>query len=207
VTKDVLPARKPFRPHKMMSDLRQQILSTAKTLLIKHGYHGLSMRQIAEAVGVSKAALYYHFKDKEELLLAILVDYLEEIEAVIDEAQAEGGDSRQQVFLLIKGVLSQPVEQRALIRLSSQEMAQLSVPARAAFNRAYHEKFIDKIRGLLSAGMDKGELRSIDPDVATWTLLGMMYPYFYPVHTADVPPPSGVTEQLASIYLDGMASG
>jgi AcrR family transcriptional regulator len=189
-----------------MSDLRQQILVTAKILLIKHGYHGLSMRQIAEAVGVSKAALYYHFKDKEELLLAILVAYLDEIEAVIDQVRAEGGDSRQQVLLLIENVLSQPAEKRALIRLSSQEMAQLSVPARATFDRAYHEKFIDKIRGLLRAGMDQGELRSMDPDVATWTLLGMMYPYFYPAHTADVPPPADVAEQLASIYLDGMAS-
>jgi AcrR family transcriptional regulator len=190
-----------------MSDLRQQILTTAKTLLIEHGYHGLSMRQIAEAVGVSKAALYYHFKDKEELLLAILIAYLEEIEVVIDQVQSEGGGSRRQVLLLIERVLSQPAEQRALIRLSSQEMAQLSVLARETFNRAYHEKFIDRIRDLLRAGMDKGELRTMNPDVATWTLLGMMYPYFYPAHTTDVPPPGDVAEQLATIYLDGMASG
>jgi len=189
-----------------MSDIRQQILTTAKGLLIEHGYHGLSMRQIAEAVGVSKAALYYHFKDKEEILLAILVAYLEEIEAVIDSVEAESTNSRERVLMLIESVLSQPAEERAVIRLSSQEMAQLSAPARATFIRAYHDKFINKIRSLLQAGMNGGNLRPMDPNVATWTLLGMMYPYFYPAHTADVPPPADVAEQLASIFLDGMAN-
>ncbi|MBK9209973.1 MAG: helix-turn-helix transcriptional regulator [Anaerolineales bacterium] len=51
--------------------LREQILDTAKSLFMQQGYHGLAMRQISEAVGVSKAALYYHFKDKEELFLAM----------------------------------------------------------------------------------------------------------------------------------------
>jgi len=188
-----------------VSDLRQQILSTAKHLLIAHGYHGLSMRQIAESVGVSKAALYYHFGDKEQLLLAILDAYLDDIEEVIDGVRSESGDCRQQVHALVESILAQPVEQRAVIRLSSQEMSQLSIGARATFNRAYHQKFIDKIRAILQTGMSKGELRSMDPNVATWVLLGMMYPYFYPAHSADVPPPANVAEQLASIFMDGMA--
>jgi AcrR family transcriptional regulator len=46
-------------------DLRAEILAAARGLFIQQGYHGLAMRQIAEAVGVSKPALYYHFRDKE----------------------------------------------------------------------------------------------------------------------------------------------
>ena len=42
-------------------DLRAEILVQATPLFIAHGYRGLSMRQIAEAVGVTKAALYYCF--------------------------------------------------------------------------------------------------------------------------------------------------
>ena len=66
--------------------LREQILVTAKSLFIQQGYHGLAMRQISEAVGVSKAALYYHFKDKEELFLAILSGYLNEIEVPLTKS-------------------------------------------------------------------------------------------------------------------------
>ena len=61
-----------------MSDLHFQIITAAKPLMVDQGYRGLSMREIAEAVGVSKAALYYHFQDKEQLLLAILESNLAE---------------------------------------------------------------------------------------------------------------------------------
>ncbi len=53
-------------------DLRELILATAKSLFSQQGYHGLAMRQISESLGVAKSALYYHFKDKEQLFLAIL---------------------------------------------------------------------------------------------------------------------------------------
>ena len=50
----------------MSHSQRQEILAQARHLFLEQGYHGLAMRSIAEAVGVTKAALYYHFKDKEE---------------------------------------------------------------------------------------------------------------------------------------------
>jgi AcrR family transcriptional regulator len=64
-------------------DLRAEVLAEATGLFVAHGYHGLSIRQIAEAVGVTKAALYYHFEDKEALFLAILGTYLEKVEEMI----------------------------------------------------------------------------------------------------------------------------
>jgi len=57
-------------------DVPQQILHEATRLFVDRGYHALSMREIAEAVGVSKAGLYYHFEDKEDLFLAILTNNL-----------------------------------------------------------------------------------------------------------------------------------
>lgn len=187
-----------------MSDLRQQILDAAKRLFIQHGYHGLSMREIAETLGVSKAALYYHFKDKEELLLAILDSYLDEMEASLAQIQAMRGDARQRVMALVEMILSQPAEQRAVIRLSSQEMAQLGAPARQAFDQAYHRKFIHRIQAILQDGMERGELRRIDIGVAAWALLGMLYPYFYPAHSGDLPHPQDVAVHLVEIYMDGM---
>jgi TetR/AcrR family transcriptional regulator, cholesterol catabolism regulator len=188
-----------------VSDLRQQILSTAKILFIQQGYHGMSMRQIAEALGVSKAALYYHFHDKEELLLAILDSFLDEMETALERIRQEQIGAWRQIQALVELILFQPADQRAVIRLSSQEMAQLSLPARQAFDRAYHRKFIDPIRLILQEGIQSGELRPVDPAVATWALLGMMYPYFYPAHSSDLLPPAEVAERLANIFLDGVA--
>jgi AcrR family transcriptional regulator len=189
-----------------MSDLREQIMRAARTLLIERGYRGLTMREIAEAVNVSKAALYYYFKDKEQLLAAILDAYLDDMEALLAPLEAADLPVRQKVSIMVEQILSQPAENRAIIRLSSQEMAQLSPPARQAFDQAYHRKFLLKIQSILEAGMRSGELRQTDPTIATWVLLGMMYPYFYPVHSIDLPAPVDVAYQLVDIFMDGMAA-
>ena len=185
-------------------DLRAEILTASTYLFIAQGYHGLSMRQIAEAVGVSKAALYYHFRDKEELFLAMLDSYLGEIEALLDRLIAEEISARESIREFIRCVLAQPAEQRAIIRLFSQEMSQLEDASRQAFQRAYHQKFLYKVQRLLQFGIERGELRPMDATIATWTLLGIMYPYFYPAHTLDMPSPDDLAEQIAMIYLDGV---
>ncbi len=51
---------------------RQRILDVATDLFISQGYDGTSLREIAEQVGVTKAALYYHFASKAEIVAALL---------------------------------------------------------------------------------------------------------------------------------------
>ena len=50
-----------------MNDTRERILDAALDLFIEQGYDKTSLREIAERVGVTKAALYYHFESKEEI--------------------------------------------------------------------------------------------------------------------------------------------
>jgi AcrR family transcriptional regulator len=186
-------------------DVRAEILAAGTELFVVHGYHGLSMRQIAEAVGVTKAALYYHFENKEALFLAILAKYLERAEEMILQVQAESNTCRQRIRLLVQRTLRQPAEQRAVIRLASQEIVQVSAPARRAFRVTYHERFIGVIRAMLEAGIASGELRPVDPHLATWTLLGMLHPYLYPADSDDAELSDEAIEQMVTIYLDGVS--
>lgn len=52
-------------------DLRASLLEAAKSMLAEDGIEGLSLRKMADRVGVSRTAPYHHFKDKNELLCAI----------------------------------------------------------------------------------------------------------------------------------------
>jgi AcrR family transcriptional regulator len=67
---------------------RQRILAAAIELFAASGYAGTSMRDIAEAVGMTKAALYYHFSSKEEVLEAVTEPLLAEIEALVQRVTA-----------------------------------------------------------------------------------------------------------------------
>lgn len=186
--------------------LREQILQTAKHLFIQQGYVGLSMREIAEAVGVSKAALYYHFTDKEQLFVAILRANLDVLEKNIDAICEGGGSESHKLRLFVQYVLMEPADNRAVIRLASQEMGHISPEARADFGRHYHEAFIGKLAKIFADGALAGEFRSIDPYLAAWSLLGMLYPYFTPAQEGSLQVDDGVVDGILMIFLYGLAT-
>lgn len=81
--------------------------------------------------------------------------------------------------------------------------SQVTAAARQAFRVTYHKKFIDIIQAMMEAGIASGELRPVDPHLATWTLLGMIHPYLYPADSDDVALSDEAVEQMVTIYLDG----
>jgi AcrR family transcriptional regulator len=70
------------------TDTRDRILSVALRLFATQGYANTSLREIADELGVTKAALYFHFKTKEDILNGILLEHLASINAMIEEAEA-----------------------------------------------------------------------------------------------------------------------
>jgi AcrR family transcriptional regulator len=187
------------------SDVRERILDEAANLFVARGYHGISMREIAEAVGVSKAGLYYHFRDKEALFLAILTANLEATERLICEARSAGPTARDQIGAIVRAIFAQAPDQRAIIRLASQEMAHISQAARAEFGRLYQEKFLGQLEAVLREGIAAGEVRSMDVGTATWILLGMMYPFFYPGQQREPDAPQGTIDLIVTLFFEGAA--
>jgi AcrR family transcriptional regulator len=70
---------------------RERILEVAQRRFIDHGYDATSLREIAEELGFTKAALYYHFQSKEELLQALLAPGEALIEELMSRLEAAGG--------------------------------------------------------------------------------------------------------------------
>lgn len=87
---------------------RRLILDHAARLLRSGGYHETTLREIAEAVGIRKASLYYHFGSKEEIVEAVVNDGVRFVhESVIAAlAEAEGAPPRRRLEAAIHGHLS-----------------------------------------------------------------------------------------------------
>jgi AcrR family transcriptional regulator len=65
-------------------DTRSRILAAAMSLFGEQGYAGTSVRDISERLGVTKAALYYHFPSKETILDALLEPFMSELARLVD---------------------------------------------------------------------------------------------------------------------------
>src|SRR5215471_3335219 len=74
------PTRRPRRESATAEPARRQVLAAAIDCFARHGYQGTSIDRIAREVGVTKGALYYHFRDKEDLLFAAVTERVGEFE-------------------------------------------------------------------------------------------------------------------------------
>ncbi|MGV9563300.1 TetR/AcrR family transcriptional regulator [Streptomyces sp. NPDC003480] len=70
-------------------DTRQRIQDVALELFAEQGYEKTSLREIAERLEVTKAALYYHFKTKEEILVSIFEDMSRPMDELIEWGKAQ----------------------------------------------------------------------------------------------------------------------
>ncbi|MEU9148265.1 helix-turn-helix domain-containing protein [Streptomyces sp. NPDC048349] len=75
--------------HRRRGDTRQRIQDVALELFVEQGYEKTSLREIAERLEVTKAALYYHFKTKEDIIVSVFEDLTRPIDELIAWAEAQ----------------------------------------------------------------------------------------------------------------------
>jgi AcrR family transcriptional regulator len=79
---------------------RQQILQTAQRLFTELGYDATSLQRIADEMGLTKAAVYYHFRAKSDILHAILQPGIERLKVLLEEATTIRGRRARMEYLV-----------------------------------------------------------------------------------------------------------
>jgi AcrR family transcriptional regulator len=96
------------------SEAQLRTIETALELFADHGVGGTSLQMIADALGVTKAAVYHQFNAKEAIVLAVLEVYLAPLEDALEEAEAAGGTPKARAALLSR-VIEAAVERRQAV--------------------------------------------------------------------------------------------
>lgn len=96
------------------SAARTRIINAALHLFAEHGVSGTSLQMIADAIGVSKAAVYHQFNTKEEIVLRVAESELATLEAALDAAEAEESRLMAREVLLTQ-VIELAVKHRRLV--------------------------------------------------------------------------------------------
>jgi TetR/AcrR family transcriptional regulator, cholesterol catabolism regulator len=151
-----------------MSTRRSELTRQAARLFAQKGYHGTSIGDIAEAMGVQKGSLYAHIASKEDLLYETMREGAGAFHAALD-AIPEDAPAVEKIRLALRGHLRVVAEQLDVATVFVQEWRYLEGERRdeiVAERRRYEER----IRALFREGRDLGELRS-DLDDTTAALL------------------------------------
>jgi AcrR family transcriptional regulator len=185
--------------------MRERILETATSLFVERGYDGVAMREISDACGITKAALYYHFTGKADLLSEIFTAYLDEIAVVISAGVEGGGSAEAQLRRVVRGMFDVPVERRAILRLAMHDVGSLETEHRATFGQAYRAKFIGPLQQIVADGVASGDFVPKDPELVVWILLGMVYPFFAPSRGAHATAEVSTVDDLLDIFCHGLA--
>jgi AcrR family transcriptional regulator len=99
------------------SGAQRRTIDAALELFADHGVAGTSFQMVADAVGVSKAAIYHQFRSKNAIVLAVLEVQLQPLEAALDEAERNGGTLQARETLLARIIDSVVGNRRALSTL------------------------------------------------------------------------------------------
>jgi AcrR family transcriptional regulator len=91
-----------------------RVTLAALDLFAEHGVSGTSLQMIADAMGVTKAAVYHQFKTKDEIIIAVTEMQLARLEAALEDAEA-ADDRPQARELLLNRVIELAVEQRHMV--------------------------------------------------------------------------------------------
>jgi AcrR family transcriptional regulator len=157
-------------------DTEDLIMQATYRALCEHGYPATSISKIADEFEKSKALLYHHYDDKEDLLAHFLTYLIDQFETELEQNLPD--DHRSRLEAVIEQALPEPGEaeqfqfRRALLEMRSQ----------APYHETYHDQFVHsdelvlrELRETIEAGIEAGEFRDVDPAETAQFLYTLIY--------------------------------
>ena len=159
------------------------ILETAARLICVRGYEGTSMQEIAAACGLTKAGLYHHIQNKEQLLFAIMnygMDLFEnqvlaKVKDIADPVERLSECMRRNIELVTRGASKEVI-------IILHEHATLTGEAREYVDRR-KKHYVRFLEDTFSEAVKQGRMRPVDPTIVAFSFLGMVlwvYKWFKP---------------------------
>jgi AcrR family transcriptional regulator len=142
------------------TDTRDRILAVALRLFAENGYAATSLQKIADELGVTKAALYFHFKTKEDILKGIVLGHRDSIMSLVDRVEPRLGtpDGREELLRLIADY--QANRSDYLIRLIRENQTEIHNLSFGAEIRGGQRRLLDALAGPEPTLLDRVRART-----------------------------------------------
>ena len=165
------PSRSNGTPHVQEKRRRRrgEILGAALRTFREKGFHGTTLDDIAERLGVRKAALYHYFPDKQSILQECHQESLGELQRILREARKLPTPTQRLAHIIHEHVrvMAETLQGSPL----AMEVRAFS-PERQTDMILHRDRYERAVRRIIDEGIRAGEFRAVDSKIATFVLLG-----------------------------------
>ena len=182
------------------------ILETAARLICERGYEGTSMQEIAAACRLTKAGLYHHIQNKEQLLFSIMrygMDLFEnqvlaKVKDIEDPVERLSACMRRNIELVTRGASKEVI-------IILHEHATLTGEAREYIDRR-KKLYVRFLESTFAEAVKQGRMRPVDPTIVAFSFLGMVlwvYKWFKPDGRLTA---EHIINGMVDLFFAGMAA-
>jgi AcrR family transcriptional regulator len=183
--------------------IREEFLNKAAEVFERKGFSPTRISDVAEALSLSRSALYHYFKSKDEILSALVEEHTEQAAERMEKfVRSDTGSPATKLRALLTMVILSRMSGGARIRVLDQLAVEMPPKIKAHFEGARRRIFA-VIRTVIQDGIDSGEFRSVDPRTAALAVIGIA------VWTSWWYSPSGrqTPQELADVLVDIAING
>lgn len=188
----------------------RQILKAAEELFLVKGYKGVSMKDVADVVQVTAAALYYHFpQGKEDLFMSVLLGMIEEWGVGIGRAIAPAHNIRERLHLLTLYQLTLPIDHLPVLMQDAKEQMKDRKKQQAIFEQM--RGAVDKrVAEIFQQAIDVCEITADIPASLLATMyqgmvIALRHDMYFSAGDSEITDIPGLASSLVSTLLDGIA--
>lgn len=180
---------------------KEEIIRVAARLFATKGYHATTLAEIAKELGLTKPALYYHVRDKEDILREIVNRIMEPMEAAA-KAGRSSLPPREKIKEIVKILVKFGAERRETTLIAFEEVKILPKRTSDAIKRRQKE-VEQSLQEVLREGVASGDFEVNDVKVASFAILGAtnwVYRWYQPRGKLT---PEIISEQFINFLENG----
>lgn len=184
---------------------RTRVLDTAQQLFHERGYKAVTMQDIAQALGMRQASLYYHApRGKEQLFVDVASRTFERHREGLQQAiRSAGPDIRRQLLAVAGWLASQPPLN--LFAMMHADMPALEYENVELLSLQAYRSLFGPLTEAFQAAQARGEIQDVSPDLLAGSFLGLMESIAYASANQPASPPRQVMAEIViGMMLDGL---
>lgn len=182
----------------------RSILELAARVICARGYDGASMQDIADACQMTKAGLYHHIENKEQLLLAIMNYGMDLFEEQVIFQVIEIADPLERLkACLVRNIRLVTSGSSKEVTIILHEHATLTGEALKQMN-ARKKRYVRFLEATLSEAIQRGQIRPVNPTLAAFAFLGMVLWTYKWFRTGGALTEDAVAQGMLDLFFGGL---